>query len=196
VQKHERVFLISPVRDIDEAVEKEIKQYVSGLEAEGHTVYWPKRDTNQDDPIGLRICQDNREALYQSTSVHMWVARSSQGSIFDLGMLYYFLGDTRKAFKVINETALGCRTPLMTLENVLFELGVTPNAFWRKSIYVSGEIWIEVKTNVPDRLFFMGMAFASLRSQNKKIFLSNQDQISRTPTKSFENVFLELAQAS
>ncbi len=190
----ERIFIIGPVRNVDAATYQAIASHVARLEAEGHKVHWPARgDTNQDDPIGLRICTDNREAIYLATRVDVWFDETSMGSKFDLGMLYYFLGDTHKAFRVINERALGWRTSPVTLEDVLSKLCIALTGFTRKSIYISNELWIEVNTNVPDCLFFMGMAFASLRNQSKKIFISNSAPILPTPHKSFENVFLELA---
>ena len=62
--------------------------YVSSLEAEGIRVYWPPRDTDQDDPIGLRICSDNRAAMEGADVVRVVWDPESQGSLFDLGMAF------------------------------------------------------------------------------------------------------------
>lgn len=191
----EKIFIIGPVRNMDAATQAAIARHVAGLEAEGHMVHWPKRDTNQDDPIGLRICQDNREAIYQSSQVHIWFDDGSQGSVFDLGMLFYFFKDARKKVVVINEREVWPRGR-MIFEDVLLELDVAPSGLRREGIFRSKEIFIDLDTRIKDCLFFIGMVFASLRNESKRVVLTNRDQISRTPHKSFENVFLELAEAS
>jgi len=61
-----KIFLICPVRGITEEEKNVIEQYVLNLEEAGHTVHWPPRDTDQNDSVGLRICQDNRKALEEA----------------------------------------------------------------------------------------------------------------------------------
>ncbi|RWO08190.1 nucleoside 2-deoxyribosyltransferase [Mesorhizobium sp.] len=78
-------FLISPVRgqapDVWQA-------YVAALEADGYTVHWPHRDTDQSDDVGLRICRDNMRAIAESDVVHVIWDGKSQGCLFDLGMAF------------------------------------------------------------------------------------------------------------
>jgi len=83
-----KIFLICPVRGIDEAYKEAIENQVSFLESQGNEVYYPARDTNQNDPIGLRICQDNREAISNADEVHIIWDGKSTGSLFDLGMAF------------------------------------------------------------------------------------------------------------
>jgi hypothetical protein len=83
-----KIFLICPVRNVTPEETKAIQAYVADLEVKGHQVYWPARDTNQDDPIGLRICKDNRMAILQADGVHVWWNPASTGSMFDLGMAF------------------------------------------------------------------------------------------------------------
>lgn len=83
-----RIFLICPVRDITNEEKVAIEKYVSELEQAGHLVHWPLRDTNQDDPIGLRICSDNRQAIVLADEVDVWWNATSKGSYFDLGMAF------------------------------------------------------------------------------------------------------------
>lgn len=82
-----KTFLICPVRG---HLISETELLVAGLEAAGWQVHWPPRDTNQDDPIGLRICQDNRAAIAVADVVHVVWDGKSQGCLFDLGMAFAF----------------------------------------------------------------------------------------------------------
>lgn len=82
------IFVICPVRNADEAATAEIARWVSRLEAAGNTVHWPARDTNQEDPIGDRICADNRAAIEAADRVALWFDPASQGSLFDIGIAW------------------------------------------------------------------------------------------------------------
>lgn len=80
-----KTFLICPVRGVDPAASR---AYVERLEGAGYTVHWPHRDTDQSDPVGLRICTDNRDAIMESDCVHVVWDGKSQGCLFDLGMAF------------------------------------------------------------------------------------------------------------
>lgn len=80
-----RTFLICPVRGVDPA---ESEAVVKQLEADGWTVHWPPRDTNQNDDVGLSICSDNRAAIIRADCVHVIWDGKSQGVLFDLGMAF------------------------------------------------------------------------------------------------------------
>lgn len=82
-----KTFLICPVRGHDQS---ETEAIVKRLEADGWQVYWPPRDTNQDDPTGLRICSDNRKSIENADSVHFIWNGESQGCLFDLGMAFAY----------------------------------------------------------------------------------------------------------
>jgi nucleoside 2-deoxyribosyltransferase len=80
-----KAFLICPVRGADPAVSR---RYVEQLEASGWTVHWPHRDTEQADPDGLAICQQNRAAIVAADHVFIiWDGRST-GCLFDMGMAF------------------------------------------------------------------------------------------------------------
>lgn len=80
-----RTFLICPVRGADPALSRSA---VERLEADGWLVHWPPRDTDQNDPVGLRICRDNAAAIAAADVVHViWDGRS-QGCLFDLGVAF------------------------------------------------------------------------------------------------------------
>lgn len=195
MEEQDKIFVISPVRNIDDATYKAIEDDVHEQEIKGHSVHWPGRgDTNQDDLVGLAICTTNREEIYQSNRIRMWMDKTSAGSAFDLGMLWYFLCDTDKKFEVINDSERGSSSS--TLQDVLSVFGVRATKESRDAIHRSEEILVLVDPSSPTNLFRMGMAFASLRNQRKQILIANRDKISRTEGKSFENVFLELTEAS
>lgn len=82
------VFLICPVRGATDQQKKDIADYVKGLEDKGLTVYYPQRDTDQNDPVGYRICSDNRKAIEEAKEIHVWWTTTSTGTLFDLGMAW------------------------------------------------------------------------------------------------------------
>lgn len=83
------IFLICPVRTATGDQKERIKSYIDKLIAEGKTVYYPARDTQQDDPTGgYNICWDNKVAILLSDEVHIFWDKNSIGSIFDLGMAF------------------------------------------------------------------------------------------------------------
>jgi len=83
------IFLISPVRAINDIVFAKVKAYVSRLESEGHIVYWPYRDTAQNDPSGgYNICRANVSGMLGADEIHIWYDETSNGSKFDMGTLF------------------------------------------------------------------------------------------------------------
>lgn len=68
----------------------ELMPMVEKLEADGWQVHFPPRDTNQDDPDGLRICEDNRRAIQEADAIHFVWDGKSQGGLFDLGMAFAY----------------------------------------------------------------------------------------------------------
>ena len=52
-------------------------------------MHWPYRDTEQVDPTGgLRICEDNMDAIAEADVVHLIWDGKSKGCLFDLGMAF------------------------------------------------------------------------------------------------------------
>jgi len=112
-----RIFIISPVRGITKEEKQFLDEYVARLESQGHSVHYPCRDTNQNDPIGLYICCENREAIRKSDEVHVYWKEKSKGSLFDFGMLFI----AEKPIVLINRDEIK-RTPYKSFQNVLLEL--------------------------------------------------------------------------
>ena len=80
-----KAFLICPVRNHSP---DETASVVGDLEDSGWTVHWPHRDTNQDDDVGLDICNQNRVAIAAADMVFITWDGESTGSLFDLGMAF------------------------------------------------------------------------------------------------------------
>ena len=106
-----KIFLICPVRNADQTIPKLI---VEALEAIGHTVYYPARDTNQDDDTGFNICASNRSAMRRADEVHVFWDGESQGCLFDMGMAFAM----NKVVKIVRAPA---RTEGKSFQNMLFE---------------------------------------------------------------------------
>lgn len=121
------IFLISPVRQQTPELEAIARKYVEEQEARGLRVYWPYRDTDQEnDPIGLRICQDNRRAMQASKEVHLFWCPDSQGSVFDMGMAFAM----HKPIFLTNWEDIE-KTPAKSFGNVFLELDAWSKA-WSK----------------------------------------------------------------
>jgi hypothetical protein len=117
--KKKKIFLICPVREITSEEKEAIAQYIAGLKKAGHNVYWPLTDTNQEnDPIGLRICRDNRSAIINADEIHIWWNGKSTGSFFDLGMAF----GLDKKIVLANYDQVPS-TPQKSFNNVLREIG-------------------------------------------------------------------------
>jgi hypothetical protein len=82
------IFLICPVRHATEEETAKIQAYVDDLESKGNNVYWPARDTNQT-MQELHICNANAgNIVHFAHEVHIWWNGKSEGSLFDLGMVF------------------------------------------------------------------------------------------------------------
>ena len=112
-----KIFIVCPVRNQTKKESKFLSNYVSQLKSMGHYVHYPLEDTNQNDPIGLSIVWENRSAMRDADEVHVYWNPTSQGSNFDVGMLFM----AEKPVKLINRENIH-RTSHKSLENVLIEL--------------------------------------------------------------------------
>lgn len=94
-----RAFLICPVRGVDAA---QSAQWAQGIEADGYTLHWPPRDTDQSDTVGLAICRENLKAIRRAEVVFVVWDGKSQGCLFDLGMALAL----RKPIRVLSMPAV------------------------------------------------------------------------------------------
>lgn len=101
MKKPKRVFVICPVRNASGETQRFLENYVETLEKWGYHVHYPPRDTNQNDPIGNKICEQNFRAIQEADEVHVFYDSESTGVHFDLGgafMLTQILGHRKKFF--------------------------------------------------------------------------------------------------
>jgi hypothetical protein len=113
------VFIICPVRNVDAETSRRIGLYVTKLEAQGKKVYWPARNTDQIDPMGMRIMKDNRNAMLKANEIHIWWDPTSDGSKADIGALIMLLFFKTKKVVLINKVE---STPNKSFENLVLEL--------------------------------------------------------------------------
>jgi len=111
------IFMICPVRNLTDKENEYLQGYIAEQEAKGHKVHYPPRDTDQDDPIGLNICLQNREAIQDADEVHIYWNPASSGSNFDFGMTFMVY----KPIKFINKDHVP-KTPHKSFQNVLHAL--------------------------------------------------------------------------
>jgi nucleoside 2-deoxyribosyltransferase len=83
-----KIFLACPVRGISDEYREGIEAQVKHLEEQGHKVHYPPRDTNQDDPTGIKICAENQAAINSADCIYVIWDGKSQGVLFDLGMAF------------------------------------------------------------------------------------------------------------
>ena len=81
------IAIICPVRGASKAFIKNVQSYVDELEADGHDVHFPHRDTNQL-VSGLEICRHNALNINCADEVHVFYTRESLGVHFDLGVAF------------------------------------------------------------------------------------------------------------
>jgi len=87
--KYYDAFLICTVREADATDLEFINNYLTRLQGEGKTVYYPARDTKQEDHLGgYNICSDNCKAIMNSDEIHVYWTEKSQGTKFDLGIAF------------------------------------------------------------------------------------------------------------
>lgn len=91
-----KICIICSVRN---GTPEDVYNYVSRMETEGHNVYFPPRDTPQDDPTGVNICLRMCQQIRLADEVHIFYNKDSQGVHFDMGCAFA-LG---KKWKLIND---------------------------------------------------------------------------------------------
>lgn len=83
-----KIYIVCPVRNVSVEQVEEISKYVNDLENEGHTVHYPPRDVDQDDPTGFEICTSHKKAMQDCDRVDVFWDKTSSGSHFDIGMAF------------------------------------------------------------------------------------------------------------
>lgn len=114
------MYVICPVRNATPDEKAYLEEYVAKLRQSGAQVHFPPQDTNQNGPVGVKICNQNFDAIIHADETHVFWNSKSTGSIFDFGGAYMAirLGMKKKIVLVngINPT------PTKSFENVLLSL--------------------------------------------------------------------------
>jgi hypothetical protein len=99
-----KVFLICPVRSATDEQKQKMAEYIKALEDSGVSVYYPARDTNQEDigGGGWNICKANKKAIVKADEIHIFWDEKSTGSLFDLGIAFSF----RKPLVIANPESI------------------------------------------------------------------------------------------
>jgi len=105
-QRPKLIYIICPVRGLNEIQKTAIENYVALLERDGYQVHFPPRDVDQTDPVGLTICLGHLKALKKSDRVDIFWDVNSKGSHYDLGMAFA-LGKKLKLVKTYQPDTAG-----------------------------------------------------------------------------------------
>lgn len=126
MEKKKTAFVICSVRNATKEETAFTEAYIKGLDKKGYKVHWPPRDTNQNDPRGLRICNDNCEAMMKADEIHIIWNPASQGSLFDLGIAFVLRKLKKKKIVLANFKSL-CPTPAKSFTNVVLDIHAADN---------------------------------------------------------------------
>lgn len=193
----DKVFMICPVRDITDEEKKFLINYKEKLKNNGCKVHYPPEDTNQNDPIGLNICNENRAAILSADAIHMYHNPGSTGSVFDLGMTFMaekplYIINTDSMLDTEDDFSKFLFTYAYNTELSLFvplhDTLLKRREKIKKAKAIKYKWKDELLKDKVDFLFDFGMVFMA----EKPVLLTNRKQVERTPYKSFQNVLLEL----
>ena len=120
------IFLICSVRGATKEEAAIAGAYVKDLEDKGNKVHWPPRDTDQKDNRGLRICNDNCEAMMRADEIHILWNPASQGSLFDFGMAFILRRLHEKKIVLANFKSV-LPTPEKSFTNVVMDIHTMDN---------------------------------------------------------------------
>lgn len=112
--KRKKVFLICPVSSASDRDRKELSEYVDYLTNEGFNVYYPYKDTPQDESP-LNINQINTRAIQRSDEIHIFYKRTSQGIHFDMGNIFSLKELHKNKFRSILLRLFGIKNPKVVL---------------------------------------------------------------------------------
>ena len=209
-------FLICPVRNATPEQIEAIERHIAALEADGEKLYWPYKHTVQTgDPVGVRICTDNRRAMFHADIVRLWFDAGSKGSCFDMGMAAFLIDALDRPFlSVVNPEELE-NAPHSPQRTIALALAghLTDNFYggWKLAPRYSAheEYFSKLETMLfwegracvafhafskddPWDLFRLGLAFAGMVETPHRIIAPND--LPPTEDKSFNNFLLALAE--
>jgi len=187
-----QIYIICSVRHLPSDLKEKIIKYAVDLKERGHAVRVPFNDTNQDDPIGIRITDEHEWTdILNADWFHIIWSPSSQGSWWDWAqarMLKYFSHNKRILFvdpqtmKPMAEE-LRPQPPILDSEDHLWK---------RATSHVLCLTWEADQDGTASRHFLWQLAQARIvaRLFNLDICICGAEQIQPTPIKSYDNVAL------
>lgn len=190
------IYLICPVANVTEDETTFLNDYVCRLERAGFNVHYPPRDVNQEDPTGLRIISEHREAMAACSEARAYWNGKSRGSYFDAGMA--IMAD--KELRIINgllRASFNEKAAAKILRYARKWADATPDIDplevlmgRREQIRREPVFKISFESSSYDSVLDFGMAFIA----RKPIVLMNRKDIeANLPNgKCFEKVLLEL----
>lgn len=107
-KEREKVFLVSPVRNLTAKLEGKLRSFVASLKANGEDVYWPYDDTVQFDSVGSDILRTNaRQMILRKKTLIHWNP-FSEGSRYDFGCVFTLkiLSDMLESCELTNEEVI------------------------------------------------------------------------------------------
>lgn len=115
------IYLICPVRNATVEQKEKMTDYIKSLEERGFSVFYPERDNQYEyiDDIGYTICKENLKAIKEAKEVHIFWDKTSQGTLFDLGIAFAL----DKPLTIVNVGDIEI-TPYKSFANMIFKWGV------------------------------------------------------------------------
>ena len=103
-----KIYIVCSVRNATDSVRVRLEALTDWLEYRGHDVHLPHRDTDQE-ATGLEICMENAAAISMADEIFVVYDKDSQGSHFDLGMVFALdmLEGRKKRIRVVMYNGLG-----------------------------------------------------------------------------------------
>ena len=95
-----KIFIICSVRDVNADHRAHLEAYADMLEDNGAEVHLPHRDTDQE-ASGFDICRQNAMAINLSNEVHVFYSEGSQGTHFDMGVVFALNQIVGKDIKIV-----------------------------------------------------------------------------------------------
>lgn len=182
------IYFICPVRKLEKLaktsiywkrVKEKIEADVENLEKQGHIVRYPRRDTEQDDEVGLHIVEDHEDDIIWADQIRIWwYPKISEGSYFDYAQ-------TRAANMFLPKDK---RKQIVWMNIKEQETDIMFYAVYEPEI-MRGHIEIYWHAKGKDSLWRLAQARMAKRlNPQKKIVLKNFDELEVTPKKSYANV--------
>ncbi|MBD3209449.1 hypothetical protein GF367_03445 [Candidatus Woesearchaeota archaeon] len=184
-------FLISSVRKADNDLLRRFREYKERRAKEGVVVHLPHDDTVQEDPIGLYVCIQNKNALQDASRVSMFLDPTSSGSVVDFGMTF-MAGKTLTIVDIVNGERMDDFSEFIKDyadgTNGLSDRALS-NPFYGELQTFKERVTYASEVHFPFDDDKLGLAkFGMVFMSGKPFVLENVADVSLTDVKSYQNV--------